>query len=331
MYGDYGHGAIIFAAGCVMCAMESKIRGNPSLEFLLYLRYFLVMAGFFAMYNGLLYNEFFAIPNEWFSSCYKIQDIPSTTGGEATTVVVPKAFAAGTDNSNSPADYDCVYAFGFDSAWTIDSGTRLAMSNNIKEKVSIIIAYVHLNFGIVLKALNMIRAGNWKVLVFDVIAGIIIFLGLIGYFIALIYVKWWYPVYNYADQAPCTNLDHPNICTSPNVVTVTINNVMGLIGMGDPNPTDTLWFDNQQTISNILLMGTFIALPSMLCCIPCLQLCFGKKQVEDHGDEFVGVAAESGHNDEDEDRLLKVGAVDDQQDAVEGVKEFEMLLNHERA
>ena len=70
MYGDYGHGSIIFVAGLVICLMESKIRGNPNLEFLLYLRYFLVMAGFFAMYNGLIYNEFFAITTNFFGSCY---------------------------------------------------------------------------------------------------------------------------------------------------------------------------------------------------------------------------------------------------------------------
>ena len=30
------------------------------------------MMGFFSCYNGLLYNEFFAIPNDWFGSCYDI-------------------------------------------------------------------------------------------------------------------------------------------------------------------------------------------------------------------------------------------------------------------
>jgi len=36
------------------------------------MRYILLMMGFFAMYNGLIYNEFFAIPMQIFgSSCYE--------------------------------------------------------------------------------------------------------------------------------------------------------------------------------------------------------------------------------------------------------------------
>ena len=34
-------------------------------------RYFWLMMGFFAIYQGLLYDEFFAIPNDWFGTCYE--------------------------------------------------------------------------------------------------------------------------------------------------------------------------------------------------------------------------------------------------------------------
>ena len=42
------------------------------------------MMGFFSCYNGLLYNEFFAIPNDWFGSCYKIKDdkVPYEEGAQ---------------------------------------------------------------------------------------------------------------------------------------------------------------------------------------------------------------------------------------------------------
>ena len=32
------------------------------------------MMGFFSCYNGLIYNEWFAIPFEWFQSCYDTND-----------------------------------------------------------------------------------------------------------------------------------------------------------------------------------------------------------------------------------------------------------------
>ena len=84
----------------------------------------------------------------------------------------------------------------------------LSVTNNIKEKLSVIIAYFHLNFGIVCKALNMIYFGKWQKLIFDVFTGFWIFLGLIGYMIVLIYVKWWYMVDPYKDYSEPWFGDH---------------------------------------------------------------------------------------------------------------------------
>jgi len=85
-----------------------------------------------------------------------------------------------------------------DPLWTI-STNYLTYTNNIKEKLSVIIAYFHLNFGIFLNALNCIHRGDWKRLIFDIFTGFFIFLGLIGFMIVLIYVKWWFPVNPYRD------------------------------------------------------------------------------------------------------------------------------------
>ena len=93
-------------------------------------------------------------------------------------------------------DSKCVYPFGIDPAWKISSN-NLTFTNNIKEKLAVIIAYFHLNFGMVLNALNCVYFGQWKKLFFDIGTGFFIFLGLIGYMIVLIYAKWWYPVFAY--------------------------------------------------------------------------------------------------------------------------------------
>ena len=70
--------------------------------------------------------------------------------------------------------------------------------NTAKEKISVIIAFFHLNFGITLKAINSVYFRRWKVLIFDVITGYIIFFGFIGVMITMIYVKWRYPVDAYS-------------------------------------------------------------------------------------------------------------------------------------
>lgn len=72
MYGDYGHGAFYLFLGAVMCILAPRFEGQPQYEFAFKLRYMVIMMGFFSCYNGLLYNEFFAMPNDWFGSCYKI-------------------------------------------------------------------------------------------------------------------------------------------------------------------------------------------------------------------------------------------------------------------
>jgi len=74
MYGDYGHGSVFFLLGVILCLFESKIRQIPSMKGLLVTRYFWLMMGFFSIYHGLIYNEFFAVSNGWFETCYSVKD-----------------------------------------------------------------------------------------------------------------------------------------------------------------------------------------------------------------------------------------------------------------
>lgn len=188
MYGDYGHGFIFFLLGSFLCLFENKLRKNPAMKGILMTRYFWLMMGFFACYQGLIYNEFFAINNDWFGTCYDVNAYEQKDYKEdATQNFIPY------NNDNN----DCVYHFGMDPTQTL-SVNYLTYTNNIKEKLAVIIAYFHLNFGMVINALNCIYFGNYKKLTFDILTGFFIFLGLIGYMIVLIYVKWWYPVYPYA-------------------------------------------------------------------------------------------------------------------------------------
>ena len=91
------------------------------------------------------------------------------------------------------------------------------------------------------------------------------------------------------------------ISTSPSIITLLIGDVMGLTGFAQKNSPDLLYFDKQQDISNILVYITFICLPVMLCAIPCIAICCGKKHHDNVPDEFAGVQA---HNDAEETNLL---------------------------
>mmetsp|Transcript_6409 Transcript_6409/g.7671 ORF Transcript_6409/g.7671 Transcript_6409/m.7671 type:complete len:233 (+) Transcript_6409:1297-1995(+) len=232
MYGDWGHGMIFFLFGIVLCLSESKLRKNPAMEGLLISRYFWLMMGFFACFMGLIYNEFFALPVDFFGTCYNYAGYDQ---GADVNKRVPLL-----DGPHS----ECVYKFGLDPAWRI-AGNSLTFTNNIKEKLSVIIAYFHLNFGMVLNAINTIRQGNYKKLIFDVCTGFVIFLGLIGYMIVLIYAKWWSPVYAYDPKPDSSQTEVLNISTAPSIIVVMIGDIMGVTPLSEANPLYLQWFDGQ--------------------------------------------------------------------------------------
>ena len=72
MYGDWGHGMVFLMLGICLCLGESSLRKNPAMEGLLVSRYFWLMMGFFSVYMGLIYNEFFSIPQDIFGTCYDV-------------------------------------------------------------------------------------------------------------------------------------------------------------------------------------------------------------------------------------------------------------------
>ena len=69
MFGDYGHGSLILALGTFFVMFHEKLQNTP-LKVVAPFRYFVFMMGFFSCYIGLIYNEWFAIPYDWFGTCY---------------------------------------------------------------------------------------------------------------------------------------------------------------------------------------------------------------------------------------------------------------------
>lgn len=78
MFGDYGHGSLIFFAGLMLTMFYNQLK-NTAAAPILAGRYFMLAMGMCSMYNGLLYNEFFAIPNDWFGTCYDLTIRNETT------------------------------------------------------------------------------------------------------------------------------------------------------------------------------------------------------------------------------------------------------------
>lgn len=157
------------------------------------------MMGFFSCYIGLLYNEWFAIPFPWMKSCYYTETLPAKN--------TPFPYIDFYPNINTPK-YDstyCVYPFGQDPTWFLDSANILTVQNSMKMKISVIIGVLHMSMGIVVKGMNSLYKKDMMVFWFEVITGLIILNGLFGYMDILIIIKWLYPMNPYS--------------TDPNMVT----------------------------------------------------------------------------------------------------------------
>lgn len=201
------------------------------------MRYVLLMMGACSVYNGLIYNEFFAIPNDWFGSCYDLSVRNSTTNADKNFVYTPKLepgkhFVWNGDTIPEPRDpnavysseytgNDCVYAFGTDPAWFL-SPQYLTFVNSIKMRTSVIIGVVHMSIGIAVKGFNAIFRGQSIVFWFEVVTGLIILNGLFGWMDLLIISKWLYPLNAYSTNPQ----EVEKLRNTPSIITTMINNFL---------------------------------------------------------------------------------------------------------
>ena len=104
MFGDMGHGTLMFLFGVLLIILHPFLKGG-ALDAAFQLRYLFTMMGFYAAYNGLIYNEVFAIPVEFFPSCYTSYSYPMNW----TDPYSPWTYHRKFD--------DCVYDIGVDPRW----------------------------------------------------------------------------------------------------------------------------------------------------------------------------------------------------------------------
>ena len=92
MYGDIGHGACLMGFAGILILFSGTLEKVEDLKPLMQLRYFFFLMGFFAIFCGLMYNDFMSLPLYLFPSCYQ-------------------------DGNGMMKDAECVYPVGIDPAW----------------------------------------------------------------------------------------------------------------------------------------------------------------------------------------------------------------------
>lgn len=130
MFGDIGHGAVLFLLGAALCILEPRLKDREGIKETLPYRYMLLLMGFFATYCGFMYNDFMSIPLTG-HTCYEY-----------------------TEGSTQPTRIPgCVHLIGVDPAWYL-SINEIAFMNSMKMKIAVIIGVLHMTLGVFVKGAN---------------------------------------------------------------------------------------------------------------------------------------------------------------------------------
>lgn len=274
MYGDIGHGSMLLLAGLWLCRNAEDLRFSQPVLFSA--RYMVLSMGIFAVYAGFLYNDFFSISLQLFTSGFKEE--PPKSGH-----FIPQFDAQGDGcplpGGNGP------YPFGLDWAWA-GASDELIYVNSLKMKLSVLFGVLQMFVGVLLRWSNAFYEKNKTDFFCECLPMMVFLLCFFGWMDVMILYKWVHPI------------DNP-----PNIINSLICMAMGL-GLGSAD-TFPLWEGSVQTAVT-LMQFTVMAVPIMLIPKPLLLFFQHRKQQKEKQqqgtqllqDEEVGHSAHGDHGEE---------------------------------
>ena len=280
MFGDIGHGFVLFLIGVFLWILSEEAR-DSQFRSLHSIRYLILLMGFFSTFSGILYNDFMSIPLDYYSCYHKVREGNRIIGRAAKGCVLPTSV---------------------DVFWYL-SENELTFLNSLKMKLAVIIGVSHMTLGILMKGLNSIYFSKPVDFLFEFIPQLILLLSLFGFMNLLIILKWIYP---WGDR------EDPNT-DPPSIITIMINMFLKQ-GAVDPK-TEPLILDasTQKLIWNILVITAIVWIPLMLFIKP-FYLRDKIKSHNNHRNLSDRISYESEENKTFNEHIQKESVIDKEKD-----------------
>jgi len=265
MFGDIGHGSIIFLAAVYMILNERKLAQEDLGEIkgqFFFGRYIILLMGTFSIYTGFIYNDIFSKSLHIWHSGW---DFPEQANGTV----------RGVNNGH-------VYPFGLDPGWH-GAENALLFTNSYKMKMSIVLGVIHMTFALCLQLPNHIRFKKPVDFWAGFVPSMIFLQSIFGYLVVCILYKW--------------SVDWSKASIDPPPLLGMLINMFLKPGVVDPK--EQLYW-GQATVQTILLGLAGICVPWLLCVKPYIIY---KEMQNTRGQGYIGLSHGDGalrHSGDDE-------------------------------
>ncbi|XP_011261601.1 V-type proton ATPase 116 kDa subunit a isoform X2 [Camponotus floridanus] len=303
MFGDTGHGLIMFLFGGWMVLKEKPLAAKKSDNEIWNIffggRYIIFLMGLFSMYTGLIYNDIFSKSLNIFGSNWLINYNRSTIQHNKDLQLNP-----------SSEDYiDYPYPFGMDPVWQL-AENKIIFQNSYKMKISIIFGVIHMLFGVLVGLWNHMYFKKRLNITCEFVPQVIFLLALFFYMVLLMFIKWikYGPKNELIDGPGC----------APSVLITFINMVLfkPATKVGECEP---YMYGGQSGLQKFLVVVALLCVPWMLLAKPISLMRNRRKQhyqLNNHGAEngdveasmgtlqqSGGVTQNGGHKEEEENMM----------------------------
>lgn len=290
MFGDLGHGFLMFLAALMLVLKENSLKnfnGGEIWDTMYNGRYIILLMGLFSMYTGFIYNDIFSKSITLGSSGWSIpkDELPKSLTGEAVIELRPPYL----DNKDrlQDGDFDHAYVFGLDPIWQVTEN-KLTFTNSYKMKLSVILGVIQMLFGVVLSLFNHRFFKKPLRIWHEFIPQSLFLLCIFGYLVICILIKWSKPLDAFPNNSP------------PSLLIMLINMFLRF-GL-NPEPDQVLYGDQdgnlQGKIQMILVVVALICVPWMLLTRPLILRARQKRREREgygHAEEHDG---SGGHDEE---------------------------------